>query len=209
MDVLIHIANVLLLISFSVRSMIALRLLNIAAGGFFVAYFAMMDTPLYSSIAWNVVFGVVNLYRVGRIIADRRPPHLTAAEQRLHHLAFSELPPHRYRSLLDLGTWEDGVPPDLVAAQGEPGHTLWVVAQGQLELDLPSGTCTLRPGDFVGDGELFTQDPYATDVRVVEPVRLVRWDMDTLRKFMTDDGESGAVLQRCLGRSLVRRLRAA
>lgn len=209
MDILIHIANALLLISFSVRSMIALRLLNIAAGGFFIAYFLMMDTPLYSSIAWNVVFGVVNLYRVARIIAERRPPHLTADEQRLHHLAFSELPPRRYRALLDLGTWENGVPPDLVASEGDPGHTLWVVAEGQLEVGLPSGTCTLSPGDFVGDGELFTQESHVADVRVVDPVRLVRWDMDTLRRFMSDDGESGAVLQRCLGRSLVRRLRAA
>ena len=210
MDILIHIANVLLLVSFSVRSMVALRLLNIAAGGFFIAYFLMMDTPLYSSVAWNVLFGVVNLYRIARIIADRRPPHLSAEEQRLFHLAFSELAPRRYRALLDLGQWQDGVPPELVAAAGDPGDSLWVVTSGRLDVELPSGIRALRPGDFVGDGELFTQDPHAVDVRVSEEgVRMLRWDMATLRRFMSEDGESGAVLQRCLGRSLVRRLRAS
>ena len=54
MDALIHIANIFLLISFSVRSMLWLRGLNVVAGGFFIAWAMSFSEPLWASVAWNV-----------------------------------------------------------------------------------------------------------------------------------------------------------
>ena len=48
-DTLVHIANIFLLISFSAKSMLILRGLNIIAGGFFIAYFLMLPDPLWAS----------------------------------------------------------------------------------------------------------------------------------------------------------------
>ena len=55
---LVHAANILLLISFSLKSMLMLRALNILAGGCFILYFAQLSEPLWASVAWNVLFGV-------------------------------------------------------------------------------------------------------------------------------------------------------
>ena len=87
-EILIHIANILLFISFSVRSMLALRGLNIVAGCFFIAYFLSLDTPLWSSVGWNILFGIVNLRNIYLIILERRPPVLTTEEQRVYHEFF-------------------------------------------------------------------------------------------------------------------------
>ena len=47
-DFLPHVANLLILASFSARSMLWLRALNILAGGFFIAYFAAQPVPVWS-----------------------------------------------------------------------------------------------------------------------------------------------------------------
>ena len=61
MDLLIYLANGLLLLSYSVRDMLQLRVLAALAGALLVAYFATRPEPLLEAVFWNGFFGLLNL----------------------------------------------------------------------------------------------------------------------------------------------------
>ena len=208
-DTLVHIANIFLLISFSAKSMLILRGLNIIAGGFFIAYFLMLPDPLWASVAWNVLFGVVNLWRIWLAILERRPPQLSSEEQALYHRTFSILSPRQYRKLLDCGQWENGLPPVMLASQGDQPTRVWMVADGLIEVRGGNGTRrAIQPGDFVGETAFLAKGPMAADIHIVEPVRCMSWSTEALDQFMEDNPQIGALLQRILGQCLVRKLDA-
>ena len=208
-DTLVHIANIFLLVSFSAKSMLVLRALNIIAGGFFIAYFVLLPEPLWASVAWNVLFGVVNIWRIWLAILERRPPHLSAEEQALYHRSFSTLTPRQYRTLLDVGQWENGLPPVMLANEGETPERLWMVAEGRIEVCNSSGmNRNICPGDFVGETAFLAKGPMVANITIAEPVRFISWPTKELEQFMDEHAEIGAVLQRILGQCLVRKLNA-
>ena len=91
MDYLIHVANVLFLLSYLVRDILWLRLLTIVAIGSLLPYYA--GNGLYPPIYWNSVFIAINVYQIYRLLMERRPVRLTLEQQRLYRLGFDRLPP--------------------------------------------------------------------------------------------------------------------
>lgn len=64
MSALVHIANVLYLVSYWVKDMRTLRLLTIAGIILLIPYYISQREPLYAAALWNVVFLGFNLYRL-------------------------------------------------------------------------------------------------------------------------------------------------
>ena len=206
-DVLINLANLFLLASFSVKSMLWLRSLNIVAGTFFIYWALSFTEPLWASIAWNVLFGIINVWRIWLAIMERRPPHLSREEQRLYELAFSSLHPRAYRKLLDLGQWENGLPPNLLVASGQTPNRVWMVAEGRLEIRRDGSTIRqITAGDFIGEASFLANKPMGVDAFISEPIRCLSWTSKDLESFIQDHPDIGALVQRLLGRCLVRKL---
>ena len=206
-DVLINIANLFLLVSFSVKSMLWLRGLNIVAGGFFIWWALSFPEPLWMSIAWNVLFSVINVWRIWLAILERRPPKLSVEEQRLYQTAFSSLDPRAFRKLLDAGQWENGLPPNLLVSSGQTPSRVWMVAEGRIEVRRNGDTLReITAGDFVGETSFLAGKPMGADVLICDPVRCLSWSSQELEAFIGEQPEIGAVVQRLLGRCLVRKL---
>jgi hypothetical protein len=206
-DVLINIANLFLLASFSVKSMLWLRSLNIVAGTFFIWWALSFTEPLWASIAWNVLFGVINVWRIWLAILERRPPHLSHEEQRLYHTAFSSLHPRAYRKLLDLGQWENGLPPNLLVASGQTPNRIWMVAEGRIEVRRDGAVIRqITVGDFLGEASFLANKPMGVDAFISEPIRCLSWTSNDLDSFIQNYPDIGAIVQRLLGRCLVRKL---
>jgi hypothetical protein len=72
MQNLIHVANVLLLLSFLVRNVLWLRLLNLLAGAAFIAYFASSDPPAIAPLVWNALFLSINVVQGFCLLVERR-----------------------------------------------------------------------------------------------------------------------------------------
>ena len=71
---LIHLANILILLSFLVTEIMYLRLLSIFGGFAFIGYFSLnFDTVQWSGILWNSLFIMINLYQVVQLVIERRP----------------------------------------------------------------------------------------------------------------------------------------
>ena len=210
MDILVHIANVFLLISFSSKSMLQLRALNIVAGGFFIAWALSFDEPLWAPVAWNTLFSLVNVRRIWLAILERRPPVLSAEEQQLKASVFESLEPRAFRKLLDVGQWENGLPPEMLVKSGEMPSRLWMVTEGCIEVRRDERIIReITTGDFVGETAFLADKPMVADMIIRDPVRCMSWPVDGLQKFMGDEPEIGAALQRIFGQCLVRKLNAA
>jgi len=54
-------ANVLLLVGYSIREVLWLRLLAVASSLIAIPYYALQPMPLRPPILWNIVFAAINL----------------------------------------------------------------------------------------------------------------------------------------------------
>ena len=209
MDTLLHIANLFLLVSFSVRSMLWLRSLNLVAGGFFIAWAIARPDPIWASAAWNVLFGAVNIWNIWLVILERRPPKLSAEEQQLHHDVFPSLSPREFRTLLDVGQWENGLPPNFLVESGHLATRVWMVADGSIEVRRNDILVrTIKRGDFVGETTFLSKQPMTADIVITEPVRFLSWSNHDLESFIDNQPEIGASLQKEFGACLARKLNA-
>src|SRR5262245_59612699 len=100
MSNLIHLANVLLLLSFLVRDILWLRLLNVLAGVAFIVYFATGTPPAWAPVGWNTLFLTINFVQIWRLLLERRPVRLGADELALYQLAFRGLTQQEFAKLL-------------------------------------------------------------------------------------------------------------
>lgn len=77
MDSLIHVANGIYLASYTVRDILYLRILTLAATSCLAVYFASRPQPLIEVVCWNLLFLGMNAIQIGRLLwqrhARRRP----------------------------------------------------------------------------------------------------------------------------------------
>ena len=165
-------------------------------------------------MAWNVLFGVVNLWRIWLAILERRS---TSTQQRRAgcwsspHISRSSRT-RQYRKLLDCGQWENGpatsdAQPSVRRSTGSAG----LDGGGRFDRSGAGGMAlrrAIQPGDFVGETAFLAKGPMAADIHIVEPVRCMSWSTEALDQFMEDNPQIGALLQRILGQCLVRKLDA-
>jgi hypothetical protein len=71
----LHAANILLL-AYSVRDILWLRLFALASSLIAMPYFIDQPKPLWEAIIWSGVFAAINLFQSGRLLVERRPVKL-------------------------------------------------------------------------------------------------------------------------------------
>jgi CRP-like cAMP-binding protein len=119
------------------------------------------------------------------------------------------------RTLLDLGTYlrstalfaglsvgeaavlgtllqrQQAAPGDVIIRQGDPGHALYLVEAGRVEVrrQLPDGRAVvlavLGPGDYVGEIALITGGERTADVVALDDVRLLRLSSDDYHRYLS------------------------
>jgi small-conductance mechanosensitive channel/CRP-like cAMP-binding protein len=94
-----------------------------------------------------------------------------------------------------------------VVRQGDEGDSLFVVAEGQVEVSVqPAGggaerrLATLGPGDYFGEMSLLTGAPRSATIRAAEETRLVTLRKDALRPLLVADPTVPERLSKTLAR---------
>ena len=210
MDYLINIANVFLLVSFSVKSVLLLRALNIVAGFFFITWALQLEPANWSMVAWNTLFGLINIRQIWLAILERRPPQLSEKEQLLQRTIFSELNPREFKQLLDLGQWEHGTPPLSLVLSGQTPERLWLVTEGTMEVS-KEGTLLreIKAGHFVGEGSFLADGPMKADVNISSDACFLSWPRKDLLHFMETKPVTCALLQKIFSQCLVQKLESS
>jgi CRP-like cAMP-binding protein len=209
LDLLIHAANVLYLVAFMVRDILWFRLLAVVAAGCLISYFYFRPDPLMASIYWNLVFTAVNIYWIGRLLSERRPLTLSAAEQRLCELVFRTMTPREMIKLLKVATWESAKAGECFVERGKPLSRLMVIYSGRACAEVDGRNVTeLQPGQFIGSISYVTEEMAPANIVAIEPTRYVSWPKSKLTTFMSKNPDLHLALTSTLAVDLTRWLQA-
>ncbi len=90
-DLFLHLANVLYLISFLARDMLWLRVLTCAGLVMGIVFFTCQPVPLYGCTLWHLVFLVINVVQIRRLVLERRQLRLTQEQEKVGEATFHDL----------------------------------------------------------------------------------------------------------------------
>ena len=202
-DYLIHAANISLLIAYSVRDVLWLRLFAVAASVIAIPFYVMQPTVLWAPLAWSVVFAAINLFQSWLLFVERRPVKLTAEEEEIRRLALQDLPPRKVLQVLGIGSWITVGAGERLIEQGKLPESVSLIVRGKVRV-MKDGRVLgeLIPGDLIGSALILSGIPANVDAVTMEPVRAMRWDIETLKKYLAANPETRTVMQRHLARDL-------
>lgn len=202
-DYFIHTANVLLLIAYSVRDVLWLRLFAVAASLIAIPFYVLQPGVLWAPLAWSVVFAAINLFQSWLLFMERRQVKLTAEEEEIRRLAFEGLPPRKVLQVLSIGSWVTVEVGEHLIEQGKLPDTVSLIVRGKVRITKDGHTLgDLVPGDIIGSALILNGIPSNVDAVTVEPLRAMRWEIETLKKYLSANPETRTVVQRHLARDL-------
>lgn len=210
MEFMIHIANVLYLLSYMMRDILWLRAFTVVAASCLISYFYFQPNPLMAAIYWNLVFTSLNVYWIWRLLLERRPVRLTEDEQRLYQLVFRSLTPREMLKLLKLGRWVDAAPRECFIEGGKPLDRLHVICSGKACVEVDGKpVAELHEGQFIGETGLFTEEVGKASVVALEQTRCMSWPYAKLKDFLERNPALRGAFQLILAVDLTSKLRAA
>jgi len=206
-EYLVHLSNILLLVSYSVRDILWLRWFAVAAAIANVPYYLAQSTVLWPPVIWGTVFMAINLYQIARIYLERRPVVLSADEQRLYDFGFRALRPREFVSLLLAGEWRDAARGERLIEHGRPVERIAIPISGTVEITRSGARLgAFAPGQVIGLALAVNDDAATFDAAFSEPGRYMSWPLPSLRKFLDKRPELRVALQRLAGHDLAAKL---
>jgi hypothetical protein len=206
----LHAANILLLVAYSVRDILWLRLFAVAASLISLPYFMLQPEPLWEPIIWSSVFAAINSFQSWRLFVERRPVKLTPEEEEIHRLAFPDLPSRKVLQILSIGAWRNVEIGERMLERGKSVEAIFVIVRGKVRVTKDDRAIgELVAGHIVGSALLLSGVTADVDAVVVEPVRCVRWEVEPLDRYLAANPETRIVLQKYLARDLAGKVLAA
>jgi Popeye protein conserved region len=206
----LHAANILLLVAYSVRNILWLRLFSVAASLIALPYFIRQPEPLWEPIIWSSVFAAINSFQSWRLFVERRPVKLTPEEQEIRQLAFPDLPPRKVLQILGIGEWTTVEIGQRMLESGKRVEAISIIVRGKVRVTRDDGVFReLVAGHIVGSALLLSGVPADVDAVVVETVRCMRWEVEPLERYLAANPETRIVLQKYLSRDLAGKVLAA
>ena len=206
-DYFIHVANVLLLVAYSVRDILWLRLFAVGASLISIPYFLLQPTTLRAPLAWTVVFAGLNLFQSYRLIMERRPVQLSPEEEEVRRLVFGDLPHRKVLHVLNIGSWTTIGAGERLIVRGTLPDAILLIVSGTVQVARNGQVLgELHSGEFVGSGLILSGVAPDVDAVATEPGRAVRWEVATLEKYLAANPETRSVMQRHLARDLAGKL---
>ncbi len=203
----IHAANVLLLVAYSVRDILWLRLFAVGASLISIPYFLLQPTKLWAPLSWSVVFAAINLLQSWRLFIERRPIKLTPEEEDIRRLVFRDLPPRKVLQVLSIGSWTTLEVGQRLMAQGKLSETVSLIVRGKVRVTRDGRVLgDLIAGDFVGSALILSGIPAEVDAVTVEPGRAMRWEVGALERYLTANPETRTVMLQHVARDLAEKV---
>jgi hypothetical protein len=207
LDYFIHAANILLLLAYSVRDILWLRVLAVASALAAIPYFLLQPTPLWAPFGWSVLFTGINVFQTWRLVVERRPVKLTPEEEEVHRLVFRDLPPKKTLQVIGVGTWGSASPGEQLIERGKPLESIALIVRGKVRVTQNGRLLgELGPGEIVGSALLLSGARSAVDAVTTEVTRTLRWNAATLEQYLDANPETRNLFQRHLARDLAGKL---
>jgi hypothetical protein len=204
----IHAANILLLVAYSVRDVLWLRLFAVASSVIAIPYFLFQPKPLWAAFGWSILFTTINSYKSWRLYLERRPVRLTPEEDEVRQLAFGDLPAREVLQVLSIGSWNTAAVGERLIQHGTHVESVSLIVRGKVAVTKEGRLLgELGPGDIVGSALILSGALPDVEAVTVQPARTVRWEIATLQRYLNAHPETRIVLQRHLARDLAAKVR--
>jgi hypothetical protein len=156
-----------------------------------VAAMALLAVTLLSSdhvnkvsFAWACLLAVLNVFQILLILWEVRPIRLDGEKRMLRDLAFPNLSPSAFSSLMRFAEWRNGDPGEVVANQGSEVTEIVVILKGSADVERDGGHVrTLGAGAIIGEIGYLSAQPFSSTIRLSDHSRLVVWRRDVLDDF--------------------------
>jgi len=206
----LHAANILLLVAYSVRDILWLRLFAVAASLIALPYFILQPEPLWAPIIWSSVFAGINSFQSWRLFVERRPVKLTLEEEEIRRLVFSDLPSRKVLQILSIGAWATVEIGERMLERGKSVEAISVILRGKVRVTRDDRVLgELVAGHIVGSALLLSGVTADVDAVAVEPVRCMRWEVEPLDRYLAANPEARVLLQKYLARDLAGKVLSA
>ena len=205
----LHLGNILYLVAYSIRDVLWLRILMVAAMFCLLPYYYCCSaTPLYEPIAWQSLFITVNLIQIALLIMERRPVFLGEEELRLYRTVFRGLKPREFTKLLSIAEWKKAKEGEVLMQQDQPVAALMLIAngRGRVEVDGRS-VAEVVSHQFVGEMGFLTEQLASARVVTSIPTEYLSWPVDKLRALFHNSPQLHMKVQGILGADVVDKLR--
>jgi hypothetical protein len=209
MSPLIHVANLLYVVSFVLKDILWLRVVAVLGNLCLLVALSLDAVPVKEAIAWNILFFVINIVRIKLLLLERRPVQLSHDEQRLHDLAFRSLTPRELLKLLAIGRYHDKKEGELIVRAGKSLDSVMVILDGRAAVKKDGDVIVeLGEGRFVGEMSFLTGEAPGADVEALAPMRLVTWPTPDLKELLAENADLRATMQLVIGTDLVSKLKS-
>lgn len=213
LDVLVNVANVIYLFSYSVREILWLRILTVVGSTMLLPYYYYQTAPLWAPMVWNVVFIAINIYWITKLLLDRRPVPFNDEERHLYQLALRNIGERDAFKLFRTGDWSSVSAETTLLAQGEKVKNLSLIVDGEVSVEMDGNLVdTLGEGRFLGGIAFLNKDmPFKAPVtvRATKPTRIIVWQFTELESQFEKDSDLEIAIEASLGLEISRFLQTA
>jgi hypothetical protein len=204
---LVNLGNIAFLLAFSVRDVLKLRLLSLAADVVVLPYYYFQHIPLWPPIFWGAAFIIVNGVQIVILTLARRPVILSDKEEELYRVAFGSIDKRDFLKMASLARWVDLSPGAVIVKQGQLISEAIVLISGETEAVLGGKTTlTYHPGQLIGNVSAYSGLVSPLDVVVRARARLAMWDLEHMREFTESRPELRAKLLQIMSTDLATKL---
>ena len=216
-DLPAHIGYVLFAVSLFLTNIFWLRILLIVSLVFQIIYFTMAGGSLYTGIGWNVVFILINAYRLVALVQARRVVQKATsgqllgkgADERMIDAANS-LDDTQLEQLIQLGEIYDLTPGAPLTTEGEPVDWFYFITAGHAVVTVDHvEVARLHPGEFVGEISFLTGIHATATVKASDRLSVIALDREKLAKACAEDARLSAAVHQVIGNALARKLVSA
>lgn len=208
LDILVSAANVAYLVSYSVRDIFWLRVLTVVACLLQIPYFYLQSSPLLLPMSWSIFFILVNLFWIGRLLAERWPVPFTEEERRLYAMALRSLSERDAFKLLRMAERRSVPSGTGLIQEGSPVEELFLVVEGEVSVE--QGTMrvdSLSDGSFLGSIAFLNQNnDFASPVEVTSsaPTTILTWKFSELNSAFCRNSALQVAMEATLGLEISR-----
>ena len=202
---LLHVANILYLVSYSLRDILWLRVLTVAA--MLCLAWCYWCCSEHFALGWQGAFLSINLLQIALLVRERRPVQLTDTQRALHEGPLSALTPRQVQRFTDKAVYRTVNTGEQLLAENQRLENLVLILSGKAKV-IAAGQeiAELGGGQFAGEMSFLTGSNTSADVIADGYVEYAYWPEKYVTDLIHKDHELGSAIQAALGTDLVRKL---
>jgi hypothetical protein len=203
-----QLASVLTMVAYLLRDILWLRFLMILScfAGIVFGYL-WPPKPIWTFIAWNSLFAIINIVQIAIIVRERSGVRFTEEEKELHETLFKKFAPFEFMKLMRIAEWRQVAPGEIVMTEGQALEEIMMIYNGLLSVERGGKqVAELQDGHFMGELSFISGGTATATVRAVEPTRYIAWSKKEIDRLLTRNPTMHIAMQGMLTLDLSKKL---